>query len=166
MKLALSINRSPLPVHGFSFCHMVYSTHFTYLNYIDHTHSLTRHHCIILDGPPYNHDGIVERSLRLFNKLLCSSSQDQCASLSLRATSEDVVSGEEGRISVCGKGSSQAVPNVVQGRQYHTLTHKMVLPCPCTVSWQRLFQDFIQEGHTIIAKFGGGGDLEINPTRD
>ena len=65
------------------------------LHILSRPHPLTCHYCVVLDGPSYNHDCIVERSLRLFNKLLCSPSQDQRASLSLRATSEDVVPGED-----------------------------------------------------------------------
>ena len=51
---------------------------------------LTRHHCVILDGPPHDHDGVVERALSLLNKLLRSSTQDQRARLGLRAAGEQV----------------------------------------------------------------------------
>lgn len=44
-----------------------------------------------LDGPAYNHDGIVQRALRLLCELLCATSQDDGARLGLRAALEKVI---------------------------------------------------------------------------
>ena len=53
--------------------------------------SPTCHNCIILDSPSHYHDGIVERSFRLFNELLRPSTKDQSTSPGLGATGENVV---------------------------------------------------------------------------
>lgn len=53
---------------------------------------ITCHNSIILDGPPNNHDSIVKRTFCLFNKLFSTSTEDERTCLSLRASSEDVIS--------------------------------------------------------------------------
>ena len=51
----------------------------------------TCHNCVILYGPSHDHDGVVKRSLRLFDELLRPSTKDQSTSLGLGTACEDVV---------------------------------------------------------------------------
>lgn len=44
-----------------------------------------------LDGPPDNHDGIVQGPLCLLHKLLSTTTEEDGASLSLGAASEEIV---------------------------------------------------------------------------
>lgn len=44
-----------------------------------------------LDSSPDYHDGIVEGPFCLFHELLCTSTQDYCASLCLWAAREEVI---------------------------------------------------------------------------
>lgn len=44
-----------------------------------------------LDGPPDNHDGVVQGPLCLLHKLLCTTTEDDSACLGLRAASEEIV---------------------------------------------------------------------------
>lgn len=49
-----------------------------------------------LNGPPDNHDGIMQGPLRLLHELLGTSTQEYGASLGLGAASEEVVPGKGG----------------------------------------------------------------------
>lgn len=44
-----------------------------------------------LDGPAYDHDGIMQRSLRFLCELFCSAPQDDGARLCLRAALKEVI---------------------------------------------------------------------------
>lgn len=44
-----------------------------------------------LDGPPNNHDGVVQGPLCLLHKLLSATAEDDGASLSFGAASEEIV---------------------------------------------------------------------------
>ena len=50
----------------------------------------TGNNSIVLRGTSHNHDGIVERALCFFHELLCTTADDDGASLGLRTTGEKV----------------------------------------------------------------------------
>lgn len=54
---------------------------------------LTSHERIVLHQPANNHDGIMQRTLGLFHKLLSTATDDNGARLRLWTTFENVESG-------------------------------------------------------------------------
>jgi len=58
---------------------------------------------VVLDGPAYYHDGVMQRPLSLFYELLCATTQHNCARLSLDTASEDVVPAIDTRNTLANK---------------------------------------------------------------